>query len=129
MTHSVRVAGPLVLTSALLVLTGCGGGGGGPSSPTGTATVQGQVLKEPTVQLPAARSSFWEAMRASVARREGPAHGGQPVPVPGVTVMASVNGQDMGSRTTDAAGRLRFDGIPAGMVAPVAISPSNTPCS
>jgi hypothetical protein len=71
MTHSVRVAGPLVLTSALLVLAGCGGGGGGPSSPTGTATVQGQVLKEPTVQLSAARSSFWEAMRASVAPREG----------------------------------------------------------
>jgi hypothetical protein len=129
MTHSVRVAGPLVLTSALLVLTGCGGGGGGPSSPTGTATVQGQVLKEPTVQLPAARSSFWRQCGRPWHDAKATAHGGQPVPVPGVTVMASVNGQDMGSRTTDAAGRLRFDGIPAGMVAPVAISPSNTPCS
>ena len=117
MTRIHWLTASLVLSSALGALTGCGGGGGGPSSPTGTATVQGQLLREPSVQLSETRPSLGDTIRAALGLREAMAAGPQPVPVPNVTVTMSVDGRDRGSTMTDGAGRFRFDGMPTGTVA------------
>ena len=113
MTRRHRVMTGLLLAAALVALAGCGGGGSS-TSPSGTLTLQGQILREPTAQI--SRAGLVRRLWAALTIRDAWAAPAQPVPMPDMTVTMSVNGRSMGRTMTDAAGRFRFDGMPAGMV-------------
>lgn len=111
--------GTLLLISLLFVglvgFAGCGGGGSSPTAPTEGATLQGQILRESSVQLAQGHEGFTDSLWALLAGREAWASSHQPIPVPNMQVTLIINGQAMGSMMTDGAGRFRFDNMLSGM--------------
>lgn len=99
----------------MVSLTGCDSGGGNPTSPGGTATLQGQILREPDVQIASSTKWILNRLWATLVIGDAWAVSNQPVPVPNMRVNLSVNGQFMDSMMTDNYGRFRFDGMPSGM--------------
>jgi hypothetical protein len=97
----------------LVILIGCDSGGSGMTGPGGTATLQGQILKEPAIQLTASREGIWNRLWALFGISEAQAASTQPVS--NMRVNLSVNGQSMGTMMTDSYGRFRFDGMPSGI--------------
>lgn len=103
---------PMVI--GLVGLTGCDSESG-PTSPAGTATLQGQILREPTVILASSTKDNFIRTLTAFTISEVWAASSQPVPLTNMRVGLTANGQFMGSTMTDSYGRFRFDGMPSGM--------------
>lgn len=96
----------------LVSLIGCDSGSSSPTSPKGTATLQGQILREPNVQLASSSKGVLERIFASLGIDDAWAANNQPVPVSKMQVKLSVNRQFMGSMMTDSDGRSSNQPVP-----------------
>lgn len=113
---TLRTAGPIVAIGilALAGLAGCGRGENTPTSSSGSATLQGQILREPTVQL-AGAATIPEKIWMALAVRSVWASSHRPVPAANMRIDLMSSGQVVASTTSDSYGRFRFEGMSSGM--------------
>ncbi len=113
---ALRTAG-VIVAIGLLALAGFAGCSRGENTPTGTsgsATLQGQILREPTVQL-AGAATIPEKIWMALAVRSAWASSHRPVPAANMRVDLMSSGQVVASTTSDSYGRYRFEGMSSGM--------------
>lgn len=113
---ALRVAGPIVAIGilALAGFAGCSNGENTPTGSSGSATLQGQILREPAVQL-AGAATIPEKIWMALAIRSAWASGHRPAPAANMRIDLMGSGHVVASTTSDSYGRFRFEGMSSGM--------------